>query len=219
MGGWVNFALAMAVFIGSHALSARPAIKAPLVRGLGRAGFTLAYSLLSVALLAWVIVAAGRAPFVLLWAPARWQVWLALALMLAACQLAAHALAGVNPLSFGSRAAPFDPDRPGVAGVARHPLLLALALWALAHLVANGDLAHLLLFAPMAVFALAGMPLIDRRKRRALPDWPRLARNTAWLALRPGVPPLAPTLAGLVLWGALLWAHPAVIGVDPLAGL
>lgn len=227
MGGWMNFALAMAVFVGSHALTARPGLKAPLVALLGRAGFGLAYSVLSLALLTWVIVAAGRAPFVPLWAPAPWQAWLALALMLAACQLVAHAVVGVNPFSFGSRAAPFDPERPGIAGVTRHPVLWALALWALAHLLANGDLAHLLLFAPMVLFALAGMPAIDRRKQRQMADWPRLARNTSLVPFaalahqrRPlAAPAMGPTLAGLAAWVALILLHPPVIGVDPLAWL
>lgn len=224
MAGWGEFALAMAVFLGSHALTARPGLKAPLVARLGQAGFGLAYSLLSLALLGWVIVAAGRAPSVALWLPAPWQAGLALAMMLAACLLAAHAIAGVNPLSFGSRAAPFDPAQPGVAGVSRHPVLLALALWAFAHLIANGDLAHLLLFAPLGLFALIGMTAIDRRKRRTLANWPVLARNTSLLPLaslvtgrwRPGLPPLVPTLAGLAAWALLIWLHPAVIGADPL---
>lgn len=227
MAGWLEFGLAMTAFIGSHALTARPGLKAPLVARLGRSGFALAYSALSLALLAWVIVAAGRAPFVPLWDPAPWQAWLALALMLAACQLAAHAVVAVNPFSFGSRAAPFDPEHPGIAGVSRHPLLLALALWAIAHLIANGDLAHLLLFGPMALFALAGMPAIDRRKRRQMSDWPALTRNTSLIPLtalagggwRPAAPPTLPTLAGLAIWIALFLLHPWVIGVDPLAWL
>lgn len=227
MEGWGNFALSMAVFIGSHALTARPGVKAPLVARLGRAGFGLAYSALSVALLVWVIAAAGRAPYVPLWDPAPWQAWLALALMLAACLLVAGAITGRNPLSFGSRTAPFDPARPGIAGVARHPVLLALALWALAHAIANGDLAHQLLFVPMALFALAGMAAIDRRKRREMPEWENLAYRTSLLPLaalltgrwRPGPPPLWPVLAGVAAWALLVWLHPWVIGVDPLAGL
>ena len=219
MTGWAEFILAMGVFLGSHALTARPRLKAPLVAVLGRAGFALAYSALSLVLMGWVIVAAGRAPFVPLWAPAPWQAWAALAMMLFASVLAVQALAGVNPLSFGSRAAPFDPDRPGVAGLSRHPLLLALALWAFAHLIANGDLAHVLLFAPMAAFALAGMAMIDRRKRRSMPDWALLSRNAPLLGWPPGGLPVLPTLGGIALWALLLVLHPAVIGVDPLAWL
>lgn len=216
MGGWGEFAAAMAIFLASHGLSARPALKMPLVRVLGRAGFTLVYSAVSLVLLGWVIVAAGRAPHVPLWSLEDWMRWVAAALMLAACILAAQALIGVNPLSFGSRAAPFDPERPGIAGLSRHPLLLALLLWALAHLAVNGDLAHLLLFAPMAGFACAGMPMIDRRMRRQLPDWAALARNAPLLGWPKLGLPLPPVVVGVALWLALLALHPLVFGVTPL---
>lgn len=228
MTGWAEFALAMAVFLSSHALAVRPALKAPLQRALGKTGFGLAYSALSLVLLGWLIAAAGRAPFIPLWEPTRWQALVALGLMLAACLLVAHAVAGANPLSFGSRATGFDPVHPGIAGVSRHPVLLALALWALAHTLANGDLAHALLFAPLGLFALIGMGAIDRRKRRVLDGWEQLARNTSLVPLaalvssrwRPTAPPpVLPNLAGLAAWAALIALHPGVIGVDPLAWL
>ncbi len=41
MTGWSEFALAMGLFIASHVLAVRPALKAPLVRALGPRGFTL----------------------------------------------------------------------------------------------------------------------------------------------------------------------------------
>ena len=225
MTGWAEFALAMGCFLISHALAVRPGLKAGLARVLGPRGFTLAYSALSLALLAWLIAAAGRAPYVPLWDPAPWQAALALALMLAACLLVAYAAAGTNPLSFGSRAAPFDPVRPGIAGLSRHPVLLALALWAFAHGVANGDLAHLALFVPLGLFALAGMLAIDRRKRRALPGWADLARNTSLVPLsalvtgrwRPSPPRIVPALVAFLVWAALIVLHPVVIGPDPLA--
>ncbi len=60
------------------------------------------------------------------------------------CLLLAFGVGAPNPLSFGGAAeARFDPDRPGVAAVARHPVLLAIVLWSTAHAVPNGDLAHL----------------------------------------------------------------------------
>lgn len=226
MTGWTEFALSMGVFLASHALPARPALKARLVGLLGRRGFIWAYSALSIGVLGWVIIAAGRAPWVPLWDPAVWQVHAALALMLLACLLAAYALAGVNPLSFGSRAAPFDPAHPGIAGVSRHPVLLALALWALAHTLANGDLAHVVLFGTMGIFALAGMPLIDHRQRRVMADWQTQTRATSLVPLaalvqgrwRPAGPPaLLPGLAGIAVWALLIVLHPLVIGVDPLA--
>lgn len=61
----------------------------------------------------------------------------------------------------------------------RHPLLAALALWAAAHVVPNGDLAHLILFGTFAAFAFLGGRLIDRRKRHEMgPEWQRLV----WLS-------------------------------------
>lgn len=221
MTGWLEFAAALAVFLLSHMIPVRPPVRPWLVARLGLPGYVVAYSLLSIAILAWLIVAAARAPFipvipfhpVLLWAP--------LLAMPLACWLAVAGLMAVNPLSFGGFGkGAFDPDRPGILGLTRHPLLLAFAVWAVAHLLANGDLAHVILFALFAGFAALGMVLIDRRKRRQTgPDWEMLARNTARLSLsglrylRPGPVDLA---AAAGLYALLLWLHRYVIGVSPL---
>lgn len=224
---WGGFALAMAVFFASHILPARPAVRAGLVARMGHAGYGATYGVVSILILAWVIVAAGRAPFVPVWDQALWQRWVANAAMLAAVLLASFAVGASNPLSFGGRAAGFDPDRPGIAGVTRHPLLWALLIWALAHLLVNGDLAHVLLFAPFAVFALTGMRAIDARNRRRWGEahWARLSARTGLMPFsaliggrwRPqGGPPVLRLGVGLAVWAALLHLHPLVIGVSPL---
>jgi len=144
-----------------------------------------------------------------------------------ACLLVAFGIGAPNPLSFGGRADGFDPERPGIAAVARHPLLLAIALWSGAHAVANGDLAHVSLFGAFAAFALLGMRVLDRRKRRLMGagEWSRLAaRTSAWpLASlvagrwRPSAPPDPRRVGlGLLLWLALLALHAPVVGVSPL---
>ncbi|PKP81548.1 MAG: NnrU family protein [Alphaproteobacteria bacterium HGW-Alphaproteobacteria-2] len=211
MTGWSEYAAAWAVFLASHALPVRPPLRPWLVARLGARGFTLAYSALSIALLAWLIGGAGRAPYLALWQPAPWQTLAAQAAMLAACLVLALALGRPNPLSFGgARDAAFDPDRPGIAGWIRHPVLAVLALWAAGHLAANGDLAHALMFGGFCAFALLGMRMIDFRRRRELgdADWVRLARGRGHLP--PGWPwRLA---AGAALWLALGLAHPHVIG-------
>ena len=99
-----------------------------------------------------------------------------------ACLLAAFGLGVPNPLSFGGSAGRFDPARPGIAGLVRHPLLWVFALWAASHAVPNGDLAHLLLFGTFTAMALLGMVAIDRRKRRQMgeAEWARLAARTAF---------------------------------------
>ncbi|MGC9419884.1 MAG: NnrU family protein [Rhodovulum sp.] len=228
MAGWGELALAFAAFLGSHALPVQPPVKARLTAVLGPRGYLLAYSALSVAMLAWLIVAAGRAPFVPLLPWAAWQAWVPTVVMPVVCLLIAFGTAVPNPLGFGgARNHLFDPDRPGIVGLTRHPLLWALALWAGAHALANPDLAHVLVFGGFAGFALAGMRIIDRRMRRLMgvERWQRMAARTAILPLaalsdgrwRPaGAPDLRRLGVGLALWVGLLWAHGPVIGLSPL---
>lgn len=228
MTGWLPFALAFAAFFASHAVPARPPVRRRLVALMGERGYLAAYVGMSLLVLAWLIVEAGRAPYVGLWSFAPWQLWVPNLAMPVVCLLAAFGTAAPNPFSFGGRAVHrFDPEAPGIAGLTRHPLLWALALWSLAHLVPNGDLAHALLFGVFAGFALLGMRMLDRRARRRMgeAEWRRLAARTSLLpgaALlsgrwRPAAPPQAGRLAiAAAAWALLLALHPAVIGVSPL---
>ena len=218
--GWSEFILAFTVFFLTHSIPVRRPLRPFLVARLGPGGFTLAYSALSVTVLGWIIAAAGRAPYVALWPYAPWQNHVPMVAMPVVCVIVALALGRPNPFSFGGPGvARFDPARPGIVRLLRHPLLVALALWALAHLVPNGDLAHVITFGAFAVFALAGIPLVTRRKKRELgAGWATL--DAATRAARP-VPtcPLGATLrlaAGAGLYAGLLAAHPWLFGVNPL---
>ncbi|MGR3759871.1 NnrU family protein [Roseobacteraceae bacterium NS-SX3] len=219
MAGWIEFAAALVLFLASHAVPVRPPVRPWLVQRFGLKGYFLTYSLLSVAILVWLIAAAARAPYVQVlppWGIFRWAPLLAMPL---ACLLLAGGVARRNPLSFGglgTRA--FDPAQPGILAVSRHPLLAAMALWAGAHLLANGDLAHVILFGLFAGFAVMGMGIIDRRKQRQLgqAEWGRLSRNTAWLNLARLRPSAAESGGALALFLLLLWLHAPVIGVYPL---
>jgi uncharacterized membrane protein len=174
---WLEFTAAFAAFFLTHSIPLRPAVRPHLQRALGRRGFTLAYSALSLAVLGWLIAAAGRAPFVPLWTWAPWQHLVPLAVMLPVCLILSLAIARPNPFSFGgTRNETFDPARPGIVRLHRHPLLLALTLWAGAHVVPNGDLPHVILFGTFFGFALLGQCLVDHRKRREMgKDWCRVA--------------------------------------------
>ena len=55
----------------------------------------------------------------------------------------------------------------------RHPMLLGVLIWALAHLVVNGSLAGLILFGGMAAWAVAAILLINARQ----PGWSPPARK------------------------------------------
>ena len=226
-GDWGGFALAYAAFLLSHMIPARPRLRGMLIARLGTRGYFAAYGTLSVAMLAWLIVAAAHAPFVPLMPFAIWQSWVPTLLMPVALLLASYGTAAPNPLSIAGRDnGRFDPATPGVAGVTRHPLLWAFLLWALGHALANPDLAHLLLFGGLGAFAAAGMGAIDARLRRRLGagEWRRLAARTSllpgaaliagrWRPRRPPAPGRA--LLALLLWAVLLALHPLVIGASP----
>lgn len=219
--GWVEFILAFTVFFLSHGVPVRPPMRPWLEARLGARGFTLAYSALSLGVLAWLIGAAGRAPFVPLWDWAPWQAHLVLAAMLPVCVIIALTLGRPNPFSFGgARNDTFDPDRPGIVRVTRHPLLLALAIWAGAHLFPNGDLAHVILFGTFAAFALLGGRLVDRRARRTLgSQWSPLlqkSRQTPVFRAFPLGESLLRLGLGVVLYLILIGVHPWLFGISPL---
>ncbi|MFX0545370.1 NnrU family protein [Roseovarius sp. S1116L3] len=220
---WTAFAAIFAAFFLTHSIPVRPAVKAGITRQIGARGFGLAYSALSTGMLVLLIWAAGQAPYIQLWPQAEWQRHAVHLGMLAVCLILALSLGRPNPFSFGGvRNDSFDPARPGIVRWMRHPVLVALALWAGLHLLPNGDLAHVILFGVLATFAVAGRALIDRRKRRVMGagrwqalhdrvmEAPRVQPPHSWrgLALR--------IAAGLATFAALIAAHPVVIGVPAL---
>lgn len=227
---WVSFLLALGAFLASHYLPGATGLRDAAIARFGRRAYFSAYGVLSIVLLVWLVVAAAQAPFVELWPALAWQRWAPNLAMPLAFVLAACGAGTAQPLTLGGRRdARFDPADPGFAAVSRHPLFLALALWAGGHIVANGDLAHVALFGAFLAMAVRGMRAADARALRELPasEAARLLRATApLLSLAPlgdrewrrrNLRRLAPRAAlGLGLWLAALILHPPVIGVSPL---
>lgn len=173
MSGWGEYALAWGCFLGAHMIPAAPGPRGWLVARLGRRGYIAAFSVLSFALLVWLVRASGAAPYVGLWDAGGWSRWLVNLAMPVAILTGALAV--------------------GMSG-----LIAGFAIWAGAHLIANGDLAHVLLFGGMLVFALSGLIRLGP---------PRKFRSTP-----------ARIAAALILWAALIALHPVVVGVSPLPG-
>jgi len=217
---WLGYVLVFAAFFATHSVPLRPPVRDRLEAWLGRRGLAIAYSSLSLGMLGLLIHAAGRAPRVMLWSAAPWQFHVVQAGMLSVCLLLALTLGRPNPLSFGgAHNARFDPDRPGPVRLTRHPVLLALALWAGLDLLANGDLAHVLLFGVLGGFAIVGRGLVDRRKRHEVgaDRWHDLRRRVALAPLLRAPPSwcalVARLAAGVGAYGCLILLHPVVIGV------
>jgi uncharacterized membrane protein len=217
-GGMGPLVVAVVVFLASHSLTNRPAFRRWAQARLGGPrGFTIAYSIVSLALLAWMIAAFRAAPMVLLWGQQPWMRWVPPLVMPVVCILAIAGLTTPNPFSIGPGARSYDPDHPGILRLTRHPVLWAAGLWAAAHIVPNGDAAALVLFLPLLVLALGGPAMLDRKRRRILgfEEWSRLAaipRDPAAMLREVGVMRLA---GGLLLYVALLHLHQPVIGASP----
>lgn len=210
----IELAAAIAAFIVSHMLPAARPLRTVLIARLGKRFYLALYSVTSIAVLTWVGIAYARADYIEVWAVQPWMTWVPLLVMPLACVLLVATFLLPNPLSISARRAGFDPVRPGLTGLVRHPLMVALTLWAVSHMVANGDVASLVMFGLFAVLGGIGPRSIDARKRLQLgeEEWRRLNAGRGGFGLRDG---LAVAL-GLVLYAGLLWAHPLFIGVSPL---
>ncbi len=91
--------------------------------------------------------------------------------------------------------------------ILRHPQLSGVLLWAVAHLLANGEQRSVLLFGGLGLWAVVEMALISRREGA----W----RKPAAVGLGRS---LLPVLVGVVLWLGLAFAHPWLAGVAVMPG-
>jgi uncharacterized membrane protein len=217
--------LAGLVFLGSHVLISSTPLRGSLRESLGEGGYLGLYSGLAAVTLGWFVIAFVRAPLVMVWEPPLWTHFIPVVLMPIASVLLVTGLATRNPTAVGQeRRAREDDPAPGILRITRHPVMWAFGLWGLGHLSANGDAAGMIFFGLLAMLALGGTVLIDRRKRLALgTDWPRFAEVTsnlpfaALLAGRSKVSlreiGVAPVLAGLLLYAVLFLAHPYITGL------
>jgi uncharacterized membrane protein len=219
---------AAAFLLATHyGISSTP-LRAWLVARLGERAYLGLYSLLALGAIIWVIGAYARAPYAPLWPTPAWLAWVPLIVMPFALVLAVSGLSTLNPTAVGApdtlgRAEPVR----GIFRVTRHPFMWSVGLWAGAHIIANGDLAGLVLFATFGTLALLGTWLIDRKfAARRGADWQRFAAATSNLpfaAILAGRQRLVLTEIGwwrialaLVVYVGLLAAHPWLFGASPI---
>lgn len=218
-----NLALAVLAFVAGHFLLSSPPVRGPLAGGVGERAFSGIYSALMLAAFVWMVGAFRAAPYVPLWSVPPAARMIPVVVMPFACLLLVGSLTVRNPtLIMQSVAASGDPA-PGLVKVTRHPMLWAFALWAVAHLIVNGETAALLLFGGIAVLALGGTLAIDAKRRARDPQgFARLASHSSNL-------PLAALVTGrtkmrfsdvgwwrlglaVLLYVALIGAHPFISG-------
>ncbi|HYG91623.1 MAG TPA: NnrU family protein [Azospirillum sp.] len=205
-------------------------LRAAIAGRIGEQPYLGLYSLITALAFWWLGSAYANAPTETLWPSAGWQAWVPLLVVPVSLLLIVAGLSTPNPTAVGQTGRlERDGAVRGILRVTRNPFLWGVGLWALAHLVPNGDTASLVLFGALAMLALFGSVLIDVKLARRLgPAWDRFAAETSNI-------PFAAILAGrqrfvwheigwarlagaLLLYAALLHAHKWVFGVSPLPG-
>ena len=181
------------LFLGVHSTAIiAPEWRTAQVARRGEAAWKGLYALLSIAGFVVLIYGYGvaRQSPVVLYTPPTFTRHLALLLMLP-----------VFPLLIAA----YLPGR--IKTAAKHPMLLAVKLWALAHLLANGSLHDVVLFGTFLAWAVADRISMKRRTvARAVPVASARPMNDA-IALA----------GGLAVYAVfVLWAHLKLIGVSPL---
>lgn len=208
-GDLITLAAANAAFVGSHFAMSHP-LRAPMVKALGAGGFTLAYTVVNFAMLGWVAHAFTNSDSLDLpgsgeagWIIASGLTWLAMVLL-------AGSFVGNPALPTPMAEAQARAEPKGVFRVTRHPMMWAIGLWALSHMVLFWSTRTMITAFVMGVLALVGARLQDGKKAALMGEawaewssrtsyWPRLGQFFSVGAV--------PLIAGTALWLAGSWIH------------
>ena len=182
--------LGLAVFIGMHVVTTQRDTRAGLIARLGEGpykGLYSAASIIGVVLIGWGFGMYRAAGWVDIWYPPAWtrHVTVLLVLIASICVVAAY-----------------SPGR--IKTTLKHPMLVGVKLWALAHLISNGDLGSIILFG-----SILGWAVFDRisLKRRTDPGAPPIPVGGP-------VKDVVAVVGGTVLFLVLGFLfHPYVVGV------
>jgi uncharacterized membrane protein len=181
--------LGIIVFLGTHSLTMMRSTRAALIGSLGAGPFRVVYSISSIAgfvLIVWGFGQYRATGWLQIWHPPTGMRHLTILLM----WFAFVALAASGPV----------PGR--IRGWLRHPMLVAIKIWALAHLLANGDFGGMVLFLSFLIWAVIDRIAVKRRGDLGAPRVPSFTRGDA-VALG----------GGTVAYIAMMLLHPYLIGV------
>lgn len=187
--------LGLLVFFAAHLLPVFAGLRARAVSRLGEGTYKGVFALVSLVGLVLIIYGFGAARAAgspLIWDPPAGMRHLAMVLMLPVFVLV---LAAYLPGRIKARL--------------KHPMLVGVKLWALAHLLANGDLASMVLFGTFLAWAVVDRISVKRR--------PGAAAAAVVAVPRPRNDAIA-VVGGLAIYLAFVfWLHAGLIGV-PVVG-
>lgn len=187
--------LGLLLFLGIHSVSiVAPRARHAIAHRIGEGPWKGIYTLVALAGFGLIVAgySAARQNPVLLWTPPLAMRHVAAVLMLPVFVLLLSA---------------YLPGR--IQRAAKHPMLAATKLWALAHLLANGSLADVVLFGAFLAWAVADRVSLKRRASAGLLRAPHtFAAGKANDAIA--------LVGGLLLYAVFaFWAHGFLIGVRP----
>jgi uncharacterized membrane protein len=182
--------LGLVVFLGIHALTACRAQRAGVIARMGEGAYKGLFSLVSIVgivLVAWGFATYRATGWIDVWYPPAWTRHVTVALVWPAiiCFYAAY-----------------SPGR--IKTVLKHPMLVGVKLWAVAHLISNGDLGSIILFG-----SILGWAVFDRisLKHRTDPGGPPIPVGGV------GKDVMAVVVGTLIYLALGFLFHPYVIGV------
>ena len=185
----------LVLFFAAHAVPIVPGLRARLVEGAGEGAFKGLFSVVSLAGLLLIVMGYGvaRQTAEPLWEPPVWAGHLAATLMI---------------FAMIALAAAYIPSR--IRTLLKHPMLVAIKIWALAHLLAIGDLVSLILFGSFLAYAVIDRISVKRRGAMG-------PLGAAKCGLGGDVAAVA---VGLIAYAVLLfWGHAYLFGVAPIPGV
>jgi uncharacterized membrane protein len=188
--GLLVMIVGLTLFLGVHTLTTQRGVRAQIIASAGEGGYKIGYSLVSAAGLALIVYGFARyraTGWVDVWYPPTAFKHIAVALMLPAVILVAASYI-----------------RGRIYTTLKHPMLAGVKLWAVAHLIANGDLGSIILFGSFLAWAVFDRITLKRRADAGGPPIPVGGPANDLIAVAVGI------VAFLALGFAF---HPIVIGV------
>ncbi len=182
--------LGLIVFLGAHVFVSMRNERAGLISRIGRGPYLGLFTLVSIVGL--VLIGFGFARYraeglIPVWYPPAWTRQIVVAAMW--------------PASIAVVAAYIPGD---IKRVLKHPMLVGVKIWAVAHLCANGDLGGMILFAAVLAWAVYDRITLKRRSDPGAPPIPLGGRRNDIIAI----------VVGTILYLALGFVfHPIVIGL------
>lgn len=187
----------LVLFLGMHSVRiVAPAWAREKQKAMGEGAFKGVYSLVSIVGFVLIVWGYGlaRQNVIPIWEPPTAMRHVAVALMF------------FSFVALGIYALPAGRLKPKL----KHPMLVAIKIWAIAHLLANGDLASIVLFGVFLAWAVADRISVKRRSGAG--------GGAGVPAPGPAVWDVAALLVGVALYAVtLLWLHRWLIGVAPIA--